>query len=253
MKGYFRALLAVTLLISGLGSLHAQKGIKLGIVALPQTSWMLNSDDMDAPQDVFKYKTTFGMAAGPSFGYNFTDGFGFRMNFMFSSQGQRYTNLNSLGTEVNHFRRISYFKVPLFLSFNTRTDYAKLIFSFNAGFQASLLTRAKYTNDDESYTPDEALLDNVTNYPTTYQRYTPFEYGPVVDLGLDIKLTYNMMANIHLRGDYSLTDAENKNSAYKLWTSGIPDDVRYYPESRGVTNNLTGGIMFGLTYTITSY
>lgn len=253
MKGYFRALLAVTLMIGTMGSLQAQKGIKIGVVALPQTSWMLNSDDMDAPQDQFSYKTTFGMAAGPSFGYNFTDGFGFRMNFLFSSQGQRYKNLNSEGTEVNHFRRLSYFKVPLFLSFNTRTDYAKLIFSANLGFQASVLTRAKYTNDDESYTPDEALLDNVTNYPTTYQRYAPFDFGPTASIGLDIKLTYNMMANIHLRGDYSLADAENKNAAYKFWSAGVPDDVRYYPESRPVTTNLTGGIMFGLTYTITSY
>lgn len=253
MKGYFRALLAVTLMIGAMGSLQAQKGIKIGVVALPQTSWMLNSDDMEAPQDQFSYKTTFGMAAGPSFGYNFTDGFGFRMNFLFSSQGQRYKNINSEGTEVNHFRRLSYFKVPLFLSFNTRTDYTKLIFSANLGFQASVLTRAKYTNDDESYTPDEALLDNVTNYPTTYQRYAPFDFGPTASIGLDIKLTYNVMANIHLRGDYSLADAENKNAAYKFWSAGVPDDVRYYPESRPVTTNLTGGIMFGLTYTITSY
>jgi hypothetical protein len=56
---------------------------------------MLNSDDMEAPQDQFSYKTTFGMAAGPSFGYNFTDGFGFRMNFLFSSQGQRFKNINT--------------------------------------------------------------------------------------------------------------------------------------------------------------
>ena len=72
-------------------------------------------------------------------------------------------------------------------------------------------------------------------------------------VGLDIKLAYNIMGNIRLRGDYNLSDAENKNSAYKLYTNGIPDDIRIWDESRAVTNNLTGGLMIGITYTFTEY
>ena len=253
MKGHLRVLLVVITVVGFFAGVQAQKGIKIGVIALPQTTWMLNQDDMDAPLDMFDYKTTFGMASGPSFGYNFGDGIGFRLNFLYSAQGQKYTTLNDEGTEVNHTRRLNYFKVPLFLSFNTRTDFAKVVFSFNAGFQASVLTRARYYNDDESYTPDEALFDNVTEYPTTYQRYSWLDYGPVVDFGLDIKMTYNLMANVHLRADYSLADAENKDAAFKLWTSGIPNDVRYYSETRPVTTNLTGGLSLGLTYTIGSY
>jgi hypothetical protein len=45
-------------------------------------------------------------------------------------------------------------------------------------------------------------------------------------VGVDIKLAYNIMGNIRLRGDYTLSDAENKNAAYKLYTNGIPDDIQ---------------------------
>lgn len=250
MKGTFRTAFFAFALILLSGAVFAQEGIKIGFVALPQTTWMLNQADMEAPLDEFDYKTTFGMAAGPSFGYNFGDGIGFRLNFLYSTQGQRYADINGDGETVNHTRRINYLKIPLFLSFNTGTQYRKVIFSFNPGFQFNLLTNARYYNDDQSYTPDEALWDNVTEYPTTYQRFSWYDFGPVVDFGLDIKMKYNLMANVHVRADYGLGDAENKNAAYKLWTFGIPDDVTYYPVDRPKTSNLTGGLVFGFTYTI---
>ncbi|HHG85715.1 MAG TPA: PorT family protein [Bacteroidetes bacterium] len=254
MKGLTHTLL-VLLVVGGLASssAFAQKGLKLGIVAFPHTTWMLNQDDLEAAQDVYKYETTFGMAAGPSVGYNFGDGIGFRLNFLYSAQGQRWTSLNSRGDVVTNNQRLHYLKVPLMLSFNTGTEFNKLIFSFQAGFQGNVLMRARYYNDDESYTPDEALFDNVTDFPTTYQRFSWLDYGPVAEIGLDIKLTYNIMANIHLRGDYSLSDAENKDASFKLWERGVPNDVRYWGNDRAVTNNLTAGIVFGLTYTFTTY
>lgn len=250
MKGTFRPAFFALALILFAAPVFGQKGIKLGFLALPQTSWMLNQDDMEAPLDEFEYKTTFGMAAGPTFGYNFNDGLGFRMNFIYSAQGQRYANINDEGTTVNHTRRLNYLKVPLMFHFNTNTSYRKIIFSAAAGFQFNLLARARYYNDDQSYTPDEALWDNVTEYPTTYQRYSWADMGPVLNLGIEVKMKYNLMANVGVRADYSITDAENKNAAYKLWTFGVPDDVTYYPDGRAKTSNMNAGLVFGFTYTI---
>lgn len=254
MKRFLSASLVLIVAIMASNSVKAQKGLKLGLVALPQTTWMLNKDDMEVPQDQFKYKTTFGMAAGPMVGYNFGDGIGFRMNFIYSAEGQKYSSLNGEGTTVNYTRRLNYLKLPLFLSFNTGTEYSKLVFAANLGFQANFLLRARAYDDDQSYTPDDILFNpNVRDYPTSYKQYSLLNYGPVADIGLDIKLAYNVMANIHLRGDYNLSDSENKDAAYKLYTNGIPDDVRIWNEGRAVTNNLTGGIMLGLTYTFTTY
>lgn len=254
MKGISRAFFGLLIVISVSTNVFAQKGLKLGIVALPQSTWMLNKTDMDVPQDQFKYKTTFGMAVGPSIGYHFGDGIGLKFNFIYSAEGQKYTNFNSEGTLVNHTRRLDYMKIPLFLSFNTGTEIHKVVFAADLGFQVNFLMRARYFNDDQSYTPDEILYNpNVRDYPSSYKQYSLFNYGPVASLGMDIKLAYNIMGNVRLRGDYTLGDVENKNSAYKLYTSGIPDDVRIYDESRPITNNLTGGLMFGITYTFTAY
>lgn len=254
MKGKLTALILT--LVAGMfstSSLFAQEGLKMGIVAIPQSTWMINQQDMEAPLDQFDYQLSWGMAAGAMVGYNFNDHLGFRLNFLYSAQGQRYQAKNSLDSTINHVRRLNYLKVPLMIGFNTGTEFNKLVFSFHAGYQANVLINANYRNDDESYTPDEALWDDVTDYPTNYQRYSWLAHGPVVDFGLDIKLTYNVMANIHLRGDYTISDVENKNSAYKLWTNGIPDDVTFYPSDRGITNNLNAGLMIGLTYTFSSY
>lgn len=254
MKGLFRSVLWLLLVVAGTGAAFGQKGLKLGVVALPQTTWMLNKDDMAVPQDEFKYKTTFGMAAGPSVGYNFHDGVGFRLNFIYSAQGQKFSNYNSEGTLVNHTRRLNYLKVPLFISLNTGTEFSKVILAADLGFQVDFLLRARYYNDDQSYTPDEILFNpDVKDYPSTYKQYSLFNYGPVASLGLDIKLAYNLMGNIRVRGDYNLSDAENKDAAYKLYTHGIPDDVRIWDETRAITNNLTGGLMIGVTYTFTEY
>lgn len=254
MKRFSHLVLGLLIVLTATQVAFGQKGLKLGFVALPQTSWMLNKDDQAVPQDQFKYKTTFGMAAGPMVGYNFGDGIGFKLNFIYSAQGQKYSNFNSEGTLVNHTRRLNYMKLPLFLSFNTGTEFNKLIFAADLGFQVDFLLRARYYNDDQSYTPDEILWNpNVRDYPSTYKQYSLFNYGPVASVGMDIKLAYNIMGNIRLRGDYNLSDAENKNAAYKLYTNGIPDDIRVWDETRAATNNLTGGLMIGITYTFTEY
>jgi hypothetical protein len=253
MKRIFVSLLAVIALATAFSpALKAQEGLKIGISAMPQNTWMLNKDEMDARLDSFKYDLTFGMAAGPFIGYNFSDKLGFRLGFLYSVQGQKHTQVDDSVT-ISHTRKLHYLKMPLTLGFNSGTEFNKVIFFFHAGFQVGLLTKARYYNDDERYTPDQALYDNVTDYPTTYQTYKWLDYGPVLQTGVDVKLAYNIMANIHIRADYSLGDIEDKDETYRLTTNGITNVVKYWPENRAETGNITGGIMLGITYTFTPY
>ena len=254
MKGKLSAILLV--IVAGIFSatnVQAQEGLKLGFAAVPQNTWLLNQQDIDAAQDVYSFKTTFGMAFGPTFGYDFNDYIGFRLQALYSAQGQKWTNINTVGDEVTNTQRLNYLKAPIMFNFNTGLSRRKLALNVGLGYQASFLISARYRNDDQSYTPDEALFDNITDYPTNFQRYSWLDHGPVAQIGLNIKLTYNVEANIAVRGDYSLADIENKNAAYKLWTNGIPEDVTFYNSERGSTANLTGGLVFGLTYTFSSY
>jgi hypothetical protein len=232
--------------------LAAQKGLKLGAYILPHYSLMLNQTDSDLPLDQFKYEHTFGMAAGLTFGANFTEGLGVRFSPMYSVQGQNFSYQSAEGWTVMNYRKLHYIKAPIMVGFNTNTEYHKVAFSMYAGFQLGLLTHARFYNDDESYTPDEALWDNVTDYPTTRQQYNTIDYGPCGEIGMDVMLTYNVMANLRLRGDYSLTDSENKNAAYKITENGVTRAESIYAQDRAATTNITGGIMLGITYTLTA-
>lgn len=251
MKGKLTAVLTALLLAFGLQGAMAQKGLKVGAFALPQTTWMLNSTDMDVPQDVFDYQVTYGMASGLMVGYNISDNLGARLNVVYSVQGQSYDAKNADGDWVNYNKRLHYVKVPLMLGFNTNTEFSKIIWTFHAGFQVGFLVHARHTDDDQSYTPDEALYDDIYEYPSDYAQYNAIDYGPVVETGIDIKLTYNVMANLYLRADYSLGDVEDKEAAYKQAVNGIPQTVLIYDANRPFTRHLTGGIYIGLTYTFT--
>lgn len=231
----------------------SQKGFKLGVIALPQNTWLLNSDDWNAPKNQYEHQITMGMAGGLLAGWNFGDGVGLKMNFLYSLQGQKYRSLNDKNEEVENNIRLQYLKIPLMLSFNSRTQYNKVIFSFGLGFEVGFLTRARYFNNDQSYVPDPVLMANVLDYPSTWESYNTMTYGPCAEVGFDVKLTYNIMANFRLRGDYMLNDAEDKNRTITRIQNGIPYREYYWGETRPDTKQFTGGILLGLTYTFTEF
>ena len=254
MKGRISTfLLFLTLSLNLPLTTFAQKGVKIGFIALPQNTWLINSTDWNSAQDLFNYKPSFGMAAGPVVGYNFTENFGARVNILYSLQGQRWTHINVDDEVVVNKTRLHYLKIPLMVGYNTNTQVAKVIFSVYVGYQMQFLMGAQFHNDDQSYVPDQSLYDNVLRYPKVNERFRRFDHGPVLNMGIDVKLTYNVMANIHFRADYGLSDVEDKNETITLIDKGIPYKESFYPEDRGKTSNITGGILFGLTYTFTDY
>ncbi len=233
--------------------LLGQKGLKLGVIALPQNTWLINADDWNAPKNEYDHKLTFGMSGGLLAGWHFGDGVGLKLNFLYSLQGQKYASINDEKENVENNIRLQYFKIPLMISFNSRTEYSKVIFSFGAGIQAGFLTRARFFNNDQSYTPDQILYANVLDYPSTFESYKKFVYGPVAEFGFDIKLTYNIMANLRLRGDYMLFDSEDKNQTITYMQNGIPYREFYWGDTRPETKQITAGILVGLTYTFTEF
>ena len=246
-------ILGLIILIFSSGTGLAQKGFTLGFKAIPHTTMMLNADDSDAPKDVFTYKRTWGMAGGPSFGYNFHDKFGVSADFLYSTQGQKSTYINSREEEVTQNTRLQYIKMPILFTFSTYNEFDKIMFSAGLGFQGSILTHARYYNDDQSYVPDVALFDNVSDYPNTYSQYNVLDYGPVVEAGINMKLKYNVMANLRLRADYSLADAENKDANYRITNAGSTNIVDIYNSERAKTTNVTAGLLIGITYIFAAY
>ena len=251
MKKIFHNVVLVMCLLGG-GTLYAQQGLKLGAFVLPQNSMLLNADDSSLPTDAFQYELLGGMAGGLVLGYNPIEYFGIRLNVLYSQQGGKHSVRSGVETRDHYVTRLEYLKIPLMIGFNTGYTNNKLIFSLYGGVQAGFLNHAYTYNNSVAY---EAPLPSIyTGFPTARARYAAFDLSAVGDIGVDVVLTYNMVLNLHLRGDYSLQDAEDKMATFRITEGGATRDQKYWEWARGATKNaetrnFTTGLLIGVTYT----
>ena len=246
--------------------LQAQSGWKIGVMAMPGYHTFYNSDD----EALFNPPTSQrvilpGMNGGLMLGYN-AGSFAVRLNALYGQQGNRI-GLNSITNglggnaicsyrgsqfQCTHFTtRLEYFKVPLLFGFQTGgAEPPKVTFSFMVGGQASFLTKAKiYDNND---TPIMPIPSNVTSYPDAFEQYAPIVYSGVADFGFDFQLDEALEMNLHLRGEYGITDVENKDASFRLTEGGQTTEFMFYPENRATTNSISASLVVGLTYHLRS-
>ncbi len=234
-------------------SASAQKGLKLGFFALPQTSVLYNQDDMDLDDELYQLEVLPGMAGGLVFGYHFNDVFGFRMNAIYSQEGGRYSARRDFSTDDFFTTRLEYLKVPVMLGFNTSPLFNKVMFAAYAGVQGNLLTRANTYYSNPAYL--EPRPAGAYRLPSTRDRYETLTYSAVLDLGMDVFLTRRAVFNLRLRGDLGLTDSENKAASYQFTEGGSSGTAPYYEWLRGSdakaeTSPLNLGLLFGFTFTL---
>lgn len=237
------------MLVLMFGSLLGQQGFRAGAFALPQAVWMLNADDQDQPVEVYDQQWLAGMSGGVSLGYVHPLNIGLQLNIIYAQQGNRYTRLNAANEEVTEVSRLEYVKIPLMVGYQYET--VKATFSAYAGVQTNVLTRAWRYNDNEEF--ENPLEELVLDAPTAYQSYETVDFNYVADLGMDVKLDYNLMFNLRLRGEYSINDAENKDAFVRTLDEGEIVTVPYWEfvragSPRAVTKNLAAGILIGITY-----
>lgn len=246
-------LLGSFLLIMGTNFVYGQKGLKLGGFALPQTTFLFNADLSNLDEDEYRPELFGGMAGGIVFGYNFSDNFGFRLNAIYSQEGGRHSIRQDIDSRYYYVRRQEYLKLPLMIGINSSPVNRKVLFSFYGGVQLDILSKAYDYNDNPTYIPP--VPDNITHFPTTYETYEPINYSVVGDIGIDILLPpSNFALNLHLRGDYSLRDVEDKAETFRLTEGGSTRLENYWTNIRGTNSDsetfgLNVGILIGLTYT----
>ncbi|MEZ4828143.1 MAG: outer membrane beta-barrel protein [Bacteroidia bacterium] len=244
--------LSIVCLLFAATPAFAQKGLKVGGFALPQTVFLFNADDQALDEDIYRQELLGGMAAGAVFGYNFNDFVGFRLNLLYSQQGGKYSSRRDVVLRNSFVRRQEYLKLPLMLGVNSDPE-RKVAFVFYGGVQLDLLTKAYSYNDNPAY--ELPIPDNYTNFPSEYETYRALHYSVVGDIGTDIKLSpRNFVLNLRIRGDYGLVDSENKDASFRLTSNGFTRDQKYWEWVRGATANaetfsLNVGFLVGLTYT----
>lgn len=263
-RTFFKATLA-TLLFVGLSFpafIQAQSGFKIGIIANPAVNTLLNSDD-DAlinPPQIRKHLLP-GMSGGLMLGYN-AGAFGIRVNALYGQYGGRISFRNLAGNATLNYRgedykadffteRMEYLKIPLMVGFQTGGfEPPKVQFSFYGGVQANFLTRARRYSDFGVVFSDVPF--GATSVPDDYERYANRTFSGVVDFGFDFNMTESLQMNLHLRGEYGFTDAENKDASYRTTEGGRTVENLVYPVGRSDTNVLSAGLVVGITYQFTS-
>ncbi len=242
-------ILVLSILCLGLLSpLSAQRGLKIGVFGVPQISYLNNADDNNLVDERYNAEALPTMAGGISIGLGFSDFFGLRFSPSLAQQGGAYTSL--VGAVSTRFvERLNYAKLPLMFGFNTPTAGRKFSFSFYLGASADFLLGAKSFNDN----PFIITPDNVS-IPPVRDRYQNMVYSFIGETGFDIQLPPdNFTLNLRLRGDYGLTDAENKDIEGRILQNGQVSSFSYWTNLRGetrsaITQGLNLGLLIGLTY-----
>jgi hypothetical protein len=237
-----------------INALYAQRGIQLGLRAMPTSIWMLNQDDSDSSTE---YRFTAGMSAGLMAGYGLNDNMSIVANFLYASTGQNlltdvYTEADATTgdlreIEVKTERRLRYFQLPVFFKYSSNAERKVAVFGM-LGPQLGILLSARDENNDRRYTPEFPPYSQVANFPEPIDRYQRIDLQAVGAVGIDVKLRFNLKMNLQARFGYSLLDVENKDRTYDIRTNGVVQEVNYWGEDRAVTRNLFGGLMLGFTY-----
>jgi len=263
-----KIVLLVTSALIGFSSM-AQEGIHIGVKGGPQYSFMLNSDISDAQE--IDFIGTWSSAFDVTTNYHFSETLWAGIDLMFSTISQKYEFYESAPSDFDAKLDAKYMRIPVLLHFNSDPS-APVMFKGFFGPQFSLLNGATFTNNykagsgadgkdpkeiidgdtgDKYIITDPALLAEMKSgdRKTTLNGTS---IGVALGLGFAINFTEYLNFNAGLNLGYDFTDS----GAGNIWTPVDIDhtdsdflggDSKVLP---GATNNITGGIEFGITYVI---
>ena len=223
MKKYLLSLL----LALTFGQLSAQEGFHIGLLAMPQNTWIINPETFDNSRTNFEYVTTWGYSGMFKLGYNFADPIGIHSAITYSRQGQRSTAIDTSGVIVTTKRDLTYLKIPLLLHINS--DPGPAMFTMEIGPQVGILLDASHVED---------------GIPRDFGFLTDLIYKPT-----DVSVTWSIGAEfcfndwfhfvLQHRGDYAIFDIEDK-TFLDLQAITDPD--------RSNSNSCNLGIMAGFNF-----
>jgi len=208
----------------------AQEGIHLGIGLMPQSTWIFNPRDMDESRNGFEYKATFGYAAVLNIGWNFKDPVGIHLSPTLSMQGQDHSVVDAAGRTLTVRRDQTYLKLPFMLRVNSMPEKAMFSLGFGPSFNILL---------DADYAESGGAADEGTLPYDPKSLYKSLDMSFAFQMGGDFALGDRIAFNVQIRGDYSLSDVEDKSF---LWQS-----LPVFSDMRGKTKNFTLGVLTGIT------
>ncbi|MCZ2356499.1 MAG: PorT family protein [Bacteroidia bacterium] len=245
-----KLLLLLTVYVLSQNIAFGQKGFHLGFKVSPQSTWLRNQNDADA-NSTLDYDYKYGLSGGIFGGYHFTDNIGLELNFLYSSQGQKWKGtykspVETVTHDIKGLTNLNYFKMPLLLKFNTSPD-AGTMFSFFLGPQLSFLMGSKEEHSYDGFTDIkiDGVNGSITNktlgqtmsFQFNESQFSKTLFDAVFGMGVIFKVSDRIHINFDVRFDYSLSNAENKDAtisgSYKTnsgQTLGTFSNVKYWKD-----------------------
>lgn len=221
MKKTFLLLIVLTISLNT----FSQKGGFIGFRIIPQSAWILNSDDWDSGD--FDLKTPFSVAFSIDGGYMFNEAIGIELQMLYSPQGQKYVDNNG-----NDYATIKndYLKIPVL--FRLRSGGEKVAFLFNAGPQFGFITSSSITSEVGKIGPP--YLSDSRAY------YEDFEFSVVLGFGTSISIGSKLQLDLMIKLDYGISELETELGKKMLYD--------YQGDGRSSSHNASAGFSVGLNY-----
>ena len=223
-----------------------EKQGSIGLLLIPQITGLPNQQDRQTSLSQAIYDLTPNFAAGVKLGYQ-RKKFNYTINFLYSTQGQRYFVENDLDhTYYVRKKMLNYIKIPALINRNIYS-FGKNTVRVGIGPEFSMLTGATERENGQKVTYDGTDL-------TVRKKYHWYNWGIMAHAGLDMKIIDKLYLNTGLRFDASLIDIEDKSVKWNpSGTGSVSFYDSYYGDGKAKTtptHNIGVGFLVGITYVI---
>lgn len=223
-------------------------GKQWGLTAGFYTAMLKNRDDMNADKRLDLSMMNPSYAFGGEINWWFQNTVAFGIQGLFWSAGGAYTGLydsaNSITLKGN--TTLQYFKMPFLFQFKSYNRYyPDRRVRFNACFGPYMALMSIYSDSYDLYDAqghniggggidDGTVSYNMGGTATTSGKflkpvYNPLEFGFVVGVGGELRLSRRTVLSVMFRADQGITDVENKkDTKFKQNITNIESNINYW-------------------------
>lgn len=223
-------------------------GRQWGIVASGFTAMLKNRDDINADKRLDMVSMNPGYAFGAEVNWWFQNTVAFGIQGLYWTGGAAYTGLydsaNNITLKGN--TTLTYFKMPFLFQFKSYNRYyPDRRVRFNACFGPYIALMSTYSDDytlfdNEGHSIGGGGIENGTVSTTIGATsnttgkflkpvYNPLEFGFVVGLGGEVRISRRAVISLMIRADQGISDVENKkDTKFKQNVTNIESNVNYW-------------------------
>lgn len=239
---------------------------------------LYNAHDL-AADSVQKYSITPGFGVSFDFGHRYQNGFSVSSGISFSTSNQNYKTNDTIYGDILKFEAktsMTYLKIPLILSMQTRSDKAAKAFyslgafySYNTGYSETIKYDFKYANDYTTTIKKQTITtvrDKDSNKYESNVDQRPYHrsgWGAILAIGASKRFNKNTEWFIQTKIEYQISSSENNEEMVFSPAAGSVDTKRVghvwgnYAKymhktnsnyNRPATHPFNFGLTFGLRY-----